>query len=576
MIQAVIKNESRQHQKWVAEFFEKLPERFKPAITRRYAEKYRGSFREANLMLLDTADVLGGGRMNLAADEGELRAFAKARADECLRALSRYVDMELALEAMEAVPMRYGIQPPGDSVTPSGRRARLMCTKWWRRAVRCFVGRQVEGAAVALGLVHRREGLYASNETVARRLSQRRKNRAMLESIIAVNEAQPEGKRNEYTLAELSDLGVSNPAIRRMELMTRIAGFDEIAKAYGHAAEFYTLTAPSKYHARESKSGAENPKYNGSTPRETQTYLCSVWAKIRATLHRRGIRIYGFRVAEPHHDGTPHWHMVLFMEPGHVDEVRKVMSRYALKVDGSERGAAEHRFTAKTIDRSKGNAAGYLAKYIAKNIDGYGVGDDYEAANGDSVDSAKRVDAWAACWGIRQFQQIGGAPVTVWRELRRMDAAEQESHFMQAIVTAADAGNWAAYVELQGGAFAKRKDYSVSSYRVNGVDVETGEITFNAYGEIAAPAMKGVLFQAVPIVTRLGVWVFKRSGAAVPPWSSVNNCNGGKNGFSNEGGKIGRFGESVDAGGGWFDVAGGSESGDSGFGASGRGHGAGN
>lgn len=517
-----LNGESWKFRQEIGAFFERLPRRFRPAVERQYREKYRGSFRSANIYLRETVEAMGDGKISLASSEDELRQFAKARADECFRVALRYIDADMALQEMEAVALRYGIQPPcGDNVTPQGRRARLLCAKWWRRAVRCYVGRKVEAAAIGLGFVNRRAGLYVSNETQARRLMQKARNRQMLESITAINKAQPEGRRNEYTLAELSDLGVSNPEIRRMELMTRLAGFDAIAQHYGHAAEFYTITAPSKYHSHN-KDGSKNRKYKGATPRETQNYLCGIWAKIRAKLHRQGVQVYGFRVCEPHHDGTPHWHAVLFMEPGNVDKVREIIGEYALAEDGDEAGAKKHRFTAKAIDRSKGSAAGYLAKYIAKNIDGYGVGEDYEGA-ADAVDSSKRVEAWASCWGIRQFQQIGGAPVTVWRELRRLNVADIENEFLQALATAADAGKWDFYTELQGGPFVGRA-HQVKAWRVGGVDVETGEMRWNAYGEIAAPVVKGVLFGAEVVETRAGVWVFERHGAAVGPRSSVNNC----------------------------------------------------
>jgi hypothetical protein len=515
-------------QKEVDALFARLPGRFKTEIQRSYKRRLLDDYGNAFVALEESIQDLASGAINYNSSDYELREFAKARADECFRIASRHIDADMALENMAAVALRYGILPPGDNVTKKGQRARLMCSKWWRRAVRCYVGRRVEGAAVTLGLVHRRAGLYASNETVSRRTLQKKKNRQLLESIKAVNEAQPEGKRNEYTLAELSDLGVSNPEIRRMELMTRLAGFDALAKEQGHAAEFYTITAPSAYHARHSQSGLQNPAYNGSTPRETQKYLTKTWAKIRAKLQRLKIRVYGFRVCEPHHDGTPHWHMVLFMQQQDVKAVRSVIAAYALQENPNEPGAKKHRFTYKAIDRSKGNAAGYLAKYIAKNIDGYNVGEDYEGA-ADSVDSAKRVEAWAACWGIRQFQQIGGAPVTVWRELRRMDAESATDLFMKAIITAADSGNWTVYTQLQGGGFAKRSDYEVTSYRVGGIDVTTGEMTFNAYGEIAGAVLKGVCYNGEQITTRAGVWVFQRGGAAVTTWSSVNNCTGGRN-----------------------------------------------
>ena len=87
------------------------------------------------------------------------------------------------------------------------------------------------------------------------------------------------------------------------------------------------------------------------------------------------------------------------------------MREHALRDSPHEPGAQAHRCDFTAIDPAKGSAAGYIAKYIAKNIDGAHVGEDF---NGKSAtETAVRVEAWAARWGIRQFQQIGGAPVGV-------------------------------------------------------------------------------------------------------------------------------------------------------------------
>ncbi|WP_252495404.1 replication endonuclease, partial [Escherichia coli] len=86
-------------------------------------------------------------------------------------------------------------------------------------------------------------------------------------------------------------------------MMVRLRGLEEWAEENNNEALFLTLTAPSSFHA-----GNGNKKWSGVNPRDTQNYLNKVWQQFRALLAKRDIKFYGMRVAEPHKDGTPHWH----------------------------------------------------------------------------------------------------------------------------------------------------------------------------------------------------------------------------------------------------------------------------
>ena len=61
-----------------------------------------------------------------------------------------------------------------------------------------------------------------------------------------------------------------------------------------------------------------------------------------------------------------------------IEELIAVLRRYALEDSGDEPVAAQRRYDFKLIDKAKGTAAGYIAKYVAKNIDGEHVDDDLE------------------------------------------------------------------------------------------------------------------------------------------------------------------------------------------------------
>jgi hypothetical protein len=379
--------------------------------------------------------------VRLDADDDDIRA----KAQRCARHCADLSDKHARIVDLGAWPLEVsdfmrtlGVDPP------SGRRvsamvARAICALWWRRVLRRQVARSVERNAIALGFVHKRADVYVSQESYRRRKMQNASNAAMLEATKATNEwAQ------EYTLAELASVSVSSRDIRRNELIIRLKGFEEFAARRSHDALFVTLTCPSRFHARL-HTGEENRNHVPELdPREAQGYLRTVWARIRAKLHRSGIAPYGFRIAEPHGDGTPHWHFVLFVDPaaggrevapGFVGPpvparvaIERAFRAYGLADSPDEPGAQEHRLAFVPIDRERGTATGYAIKYISKNIDGFRVGEwkiDDDLAGDATLNLAPRVEAWAATWGIRQFQQIGGPAVGIWREFRRVGRIEE-------------------------------------------------------------------------------------------------------------------------------------------------------
>lgn len=482
------------------------------------------SYRNGSIRLGERDRELRQARVGLAFDEDLLRDRSELYAQWCrlmrprestddlrqFRALRHRLDFAASVGVAIHASRR---------ITFEGLVARLEDPQWWRRQLRKLWTRGAENCCRSMGMVHRCAAPFLTEDSCRLRADQHRRSDQFLKSHVLRN-----GEGEQLNLWEVSQRSIANPALRRGELMVRARGFEEIAKTAKHDAVFVTATAPSAFHVRRGSDGSENPSFAGFSPRDAQAWLCRTWARARARLKRQSIYVYGFRVAEPHHDGTPHWHLLLFVAPHHANALRRILTWYWLSEYGDEPGAAEHRINFKTIDPEKGSAAGYLAKYISKNIDGAGsiAGMPSDETDGSVGSTLNRVEAWASIHGIRQFQQIGGPPVGLWRELRRLRNAVADRDIERARLCA-DSGNWAAFASAIacGDPFAGRK----TALKLE--KVETGEL--NRYGECRIARVIGLRYCSSVVITRPHRWRIERQNG--PPSAhrraSLSRCVSG-------------------------------------------------
>ena len=369
---------------------------------------------------------------------------------------------------------------------------RLGDPAWWRRALRKRL-RVVEHHAILRGAVHRHASPYVSEKALRRFETDRRRLAALMASLEVVKV----GSGEVMPLDEVIAGSQANPANRRAAMMVRIKGIEARARAKSHTALFLTITAPSRMHVRHF-TGQRNDKHDGGDPRQVQAYLNGVWRRAMRALQHSGLTAYGLRVVEPHHDGCPHWHVVLFAAPEQSEAILSALRAHALADSPDEPGAAERRFTVVKIDPAKGGAVAYVAKYVSKRIDGEGLGTDTESDT-TGTDTARRVVAWARRWGIRQFQFFGLPPITPMRELYRHNGEGLGSAGLSEAHQACKANDHAAYLgacEAHGIDFAVRYDERPST----------------RYADELARAIRGLcasaadLSQPLELVTRTETW----------------------------------------------------------------------
>ena len=345
---------------------------------------------------------------------------------------------------------------------------RLVNADYWYQKLKAHRTQWLEALMIANMDVCQNRYPYASKQAIRAVQTQRLSNMQYLQGMDI--EDVETGER--FDLFEKVMASVSNPEIRRMELMSQMAGIERVAKERGDIGMFITLTCPSKYHPTKLRKRNKdviavlNSKWNDEayTPKDGQQYLVKVWARIRSAFNDNNIDVYGIRVVEPHHDGTPHWHMLLFVDKASRTKAIEIMRKRALKEDGDEAGAHKYRFECKHMNR--GGAVGYIAKYIAKNIDGYALDGEVDHETGKDLKSmAAAVTAWASTWRIPQFQFYKLPSKGAYRECRRLprgvSIAEKLGEVAERVRAAADLGRFDEYIMSQGGPCIRRKDETI-------------------------------------------------------------------------------------------------------------------
>lgn len=504
---------------------------FTPHMMRAYTDvcKQRDEI-EAARMLQDAHErlTIHGYSASMSDDEIQALALAKSRAftKELMGIDSPQLLFMRACACLDSIGLEFSDELIKDK-SSKGELLSLVervCDEiFLRRQLRRKCAYHVEQVARDLQLVQRSKQVYCSDFSVKRNRERSFSNAEALENTVAYDS---EDETNWFTIADLASKSVSNPEIRRGEMFVRLRGFEELAAEQEHVSVFYTLTSPSRFHAVS--GGQVNQNWldaDSPTAKETHKYLLSVWQRLGRWLAKKEIKLYGMRIAEPHQDGTPHHHFLLFMKPEHRDLVTAEFNRIALLDSPNEKGAKKYRFKAENIDLSKGSAVGYVAKYLSKNIDGQHISSD-KGSNLSGIEAAERVVTWARVNQIRQFQFIGGPSVSVWREFRRLreefkeddivlsDLTEEEHFMLEKIRRAADVGDWKDFCFAMGGVFVKRADQKVRLQYGAPEAVkkllleETGEDgqVYTRFGDSAPARVSGLLFQEVYLCTRFRNW----------------------------------------------------------------------
>lgn len=361
--------------------------------------------------------------------------------------LSAISEDDLKAAAAAAAQLGLLTTPAGDMDTPDAKKAR--CPMHHRRALRRRAATARQHLAALLGTIGAGGAPYADAYAVS---CWRERQKAA--AFFGMNRVL---LFEDGTQVPLWDVMESSRKARLATLYVQMLAVDDLAQRREMVPVFITMTLPPRHHP--------NPKhglpYDGldwqdaPNPDETDAALAGQWARFRTRLSNDRVALLGPRVIEPHQDGCPHLHALLYVQS---------MNQAALMDEHLQAVCSEpiagKRIASKLeyIDRAKGSPATYIMKYLLKCLPAHEEAAeqaDGTITDGDPDHLAHHAEcqAWGSERRLRRFDWLGLHGLrTVWQRVRAMteDEVAAAPDPIQKANAAMKAGAWGDALEALG------------------------------------------------------------------------------------------------------------------------------
>jgi len=291
---------------------------------------------------------------------------------------------------------------------PSGsnkvKRSKLSYHKWWFKKLNKKINQQRELLKIAIGSIHLNNQKYASNEAV------KAYKRRVAAEIKYLSEVKPRNSKTDWN----GYISTLRPADQRRfaEFITISKGIEKRADALGLVSSFLTLTLPPEYHSHP--LNGDSSKWEGLSPKQSYKKLINIADKLNKVIHKMGLynsnNFFSIKIVEPHHDGTPHFHIILYYQADYKENIKSAICyQYG-----------DHSFNDKSnlynlidIDRTISTPTYYLCKH-------------FMFSNEEKMKNNIRVATNKSIWGMKSFAFSGlprGAK-SIWKLCRKSRFSE--------------------------------------------------------------------------------------------------------------------------------------------------------